>query len=788
MAYLNTNARTTKPTTNESFQPLGRMSALFGVFVGFVKRAEDVQRNGRLQVWIPEFGSAPEEEQGWITVNYCSPFAGATNVETISKTDIESFDKTQTSYGMWFVPPDINNQVLVMFVGGDSNRGIWIGSLYNQFMNNMVPGMAADAKNHQYPGKQIPVAEYNKWDTKVTQPDRAFHPYEETKFKGVGNQGLITDQGRGVTNSSARREAPSKVFGILTPGPAIDDTVSAQNIRRKGGSSFIMDDGTGSEYVQLATKTGAQIKIDETNGYVYVINRDGTSWIQMDQKGHIDIFSQFDVSIRAMRDLNFRADRNINMEAGQNVFIAAAKDTKLNGSKDIVYDINNVPKKFDVPWYQKTERGAGEGGNIVFEAQWDMHSTVVQNNLYVTTKAGKQEYNSKKNIDIFTDDNYNLKVTNNININAGQNISEKTPNIKIEATSSYGLKSPTITNEGAVKIKGTLDVTGNTGLGGTLGVTGTTTGANANFNTIRGFFPQINNGSGPNPGSNSGGFSPPSVNSPNTPTDPVTSALAEIKALTDAGDILPPIKSPYFKRGMQSWPTIVTRWPTYEPCPLHEQFKFSSTTGYTPKLNEGDKTYNGSGGAGNGATTSPPPNTTPGADNKVLPPPDTQDSIVAKDLNLKALECQLKIHEGVRYNVYLDSLGLPTAGIGHLLRSNEQQPVGTPISEDQVTRWFQSDSSTCIKDAQNFVGMDTWSDLDDNRKRALSDLAYNMGGARLGKFTTFRTAMQRKDFTAAGEALKNSKWFTQVGRRGPAIVSQIVNGVDPNGCDKKFPP
>ena len=127
MAYLNTHARTV--SNSDTFTPAGRTAALYGVFVGFVKEANDVRKNGRLRVWIPELGSAPDNPEGWIIVNYCSPFAGATNVETNSKADIESFRGTQTSYGMWMIPPDINNQVLVMFVNGDASRGIWIGSL-----------------------------------------------------------------------------------------------------------------------------------------------------------------------------------------------------------------------------------------------------------------------------------------------------------------------------------------------------------------------------------------------------------------------------------------------------------------------------------------------------------------------------------------------------------------------------------------------------------------------------------------------------------------------------------
>lgn len=829
MPYLNTHARTTGPTNNDLYQPTGRTPALFGVFVGFIKDASDVQRNGRLRVWIPELGSAPDDADSWVIVNYCSPFAGATNVETISKSGTQSFEGTQTSYGFWMVPPDINNQVLVMFINGDPSRGIWIGCLYNQYMNNMVPGMAADAKNWQHPGKNIPVAEYNKNDQKVTRPDSAMKPYEKTKFKGVGNQGLINDKARGITTSSARREAPSNVFGIITPGPVIDEKASPENIRRKGGNSFIMDDQTGSEYAEFATKSGSRIRLDETNGFVYLINRDGTAWIQMDQKGHIDVFSQFDISLRAMRDVSIRADRHLNFEAGQNVYISAAMDTKLAGTKPIVYDINNTPKSFDVPWYKKFPRGCGDGGNIVLEAQWDMHTTVVQHNLYVSTLGikkcktpfGAQYYRSRRNFEFETDSNYNLQANHTIFVPP-----TPTGEIRMQAETDYSLKvlgiqDPTfpykgkismdsliyglstkneivnkIREDGDFQIKAPLDVEKDVKFGKNLDVHLTfnaksgifdTTFANisgaliSNANRFNGILTPVASGV---PGGNGGPVVV--VPEPEPPTDPVHPPIAEMKELIIAGDILPPISDPFFSRPMQGWPTITSRWPTYEPCPLHETFNGNFTTGYVPPMTEGDKTYKGS--ANGGATTSPSTNTDQGANNKILPPPDTQDSVVSKDFNNKAFECQLKAHEGIKSNSYLDSKGLPTAGIGHLLRADEiaQYPIGTKVSDEQVSRWFQQDSATSIKDAQNFIGMETWNKLDDNRKRALADMAYNMGADRLGQFKTFKKEMQAGNYDQAAKQIENTPYYQQVKTRGPKIASQIRNGTDPNGCDKKF--
>lgn len=855
MAYLNTHARTTGATSNEQFKQLGRVNNLFGVFLGYVKDVSDIQKNGRLQVWIPEFGSEPEDKNGWIIVNYCSPFAGATNLDANTST-IENFNGTQTSYGMWFIPPDINNQVLVMFINGDAGRGIWIGSLFGQFMNNMIPAMAADAKNYQFPGKQVPVAEYNKNDKKVTQAERAFHPYQQTKFRGVSNQGLINDTVRGITDSSVRRESPSQVYGILTPGPAINPDSSVEKIKRKGGSSLVLDDGVGTEYLQFATKSGAQIRIDETNGFVYLINRDGTGWVQIDKDGNIDVFGARDVSIRAQRDFNIRADRNINIEAGQNIFIKAAKDTVESTTK-FVYDVNNLPQYKKIPYWKNVGEGNGKGGDIVMQALNNWQSTTkntayltivdnnmnvsVNNSLKVTTKTGGQDFRSNKGIKLTTDATVDISTKGNIRVGSEGTISvvgiggivnctqgdlslKAMGNIRsaaaasiLNSASEYGVQAP-------AKFSSSLSAVGQIS-------SSTTANLRAQWASTAG---------GLGPTSDGTASEPPAANpaSSEAALSAISAPPAEVKPLNEKINILAtwatsinyplwntstryfkgdvviheltiyycikeqPPQSVFpqsfwrlydqedkFKRNSQGVKTTVSRLPTYEPCPEHTL----GNKGYVksaPELNEGDKTYEGSSGAGNDATTSPPVNTDPGANNKSVQGDPPSDSSIAKDFNIKAFECQLKIHEGVKYVAYLDTENLPTGGIGHLLRANEisQYPIGSPISEQQVTTWFEQDCASAIKIATGYLGADVWSDLSDIRKRAVADLAFNLGGRGLSKFVNFKSAMVEKDYNRAGNELRNSKWYAQVGRRGPNIITMITQNTDPNGCDRKFPP
>lgn len=791
MAYLDSNARTTNPTQADKFQPMGRQTVYHGLFVGYVKRADDVQKNGRLSVWIPDLGSHPEEENGWVTVSYCSPFAGATNVETISKTNFQAYDSTQTSYGMWMVPPDINNPVAVMFIGGNPAYGVWIGCLYHQYMNHMVPGNPVNVRNAQYPGKAVPVAEYNKWNTTITDPARAQHPFHKTKFSGVSHQGLIRDAWRGLSTSGARREAPSEVFGILTPGPVIDDDATPQNIRRKGGSAFIMDDKVGTEYIQLITKSGAQLKIDETHGFVYLINRDGTGWIQMDYEGNIDVFGAKDVSIRAQRDINLRADRNVNIEAGQNVFIKAAKDT-IEEKQKFTYDVNNKPKTKEITTYKYVGEGNGKGGNLVTHALNNWHSTtfneafltveqldfnvVAAESFYVTTQRGGQDFKSELGVKVTTPGSFDVIAKDSIKMASEYGISlSSRDNVNICSKQKLSLNG-----DKGVAISSYTEV----------GVTGYTRFADTVFfkNTTK-FYGEVLYRIKPVHTPRMGNETVLDPESPEVPSTASAGAIAEIKPVIDKINILYDWKDEdKFLRNSAGLDTTVSRLPTFEPCPEHQNFRFTATDGYVALSKPSDDLYNGSSGQGSNSETKQPDSTGDTTeDNREILPEEPSQHAVAKDFNEAAFRCQLIKHEGYRKVVYKDSEGLATGGIGHLLRTpteTTRYPIGSPLSEEQVEAWYREDSVIAIRGATSLVGAEQWERLSDVRKRALADLCYNLGKPRMSKFVKFLAAVKAEDWRTAGQELENSKWYGQVKARGPKIVTMITNNTDPNGCDK----
>jgi lysozyme len=136
-------------------------------------------------------------------------------------------------------------------------------------------------------------------------------------------------------------------------------------------------------------------------------------------------------------------------------------------------------------------------------------------------------------------------------------------------------------------------------------------------------------------------------------------------------------------------------------------------------------------------------------------------------MNLIELKKELIHFEGYRTVVYKDSLGLPTCGIGHM---DKQLLVGTTISADLIDAWYEKDIRNAIAIADRFCDM---SILDDVRQRTIVQLAFNLGN-RLFDFKQFQAAVKSLDWPKAVECLKDSKWYTQVGRRGPETCATLL--------------
>lgn len=143
-------------------------------------------------------------------------------------------------------------------------------------------------------------------------------------------------------------------------------------------------------------------------------------------------------------------------------------------------------------------------------------------------------------------------------------------------------------------------------------------------------------------------------------------------------------------------------------------------------------------------------------------------------MNISQLREQLKIDEGVKYEIYNDHLGYATFGIGHLVVAGDEEygkPVGTPVSEERVNAVFDSDVEKYISETKKvFPNLD---DLPEEAQQVLVNMCFNMGAPRLGQFKKFIAAVESHNWDTASVEMMDSRWAKQVGARAERLRDRI---------------
>lgn len=439
-----------------------------GPFEAIVVNHLDPFNMGTLEVELLKAtaGNNPERTGQLITCKYLSPFYGVTS--PLGTTANDGYDYTQKSYGFWAVPPDVGTRVLVLFTEDNARYGYWIGCIQDENMNFMVPdgrastNLTTPATPTNIQGLKLPVGEYNKKiETGAGKdPTRFSKPYNKDFTQVLEIQGLLTDETRGTTTTSARREVPSAVFGISTPGPldkrpgapVLQQGTEQHNVgyyaSRLGGSSIVFDDGddkflrkghaeeappfyanieageTGgdetiphNELIRMRTRTGHQILLHNSEDLIYIGNARGTAWIELTSDGKIDIFANDSISVNSEQDINFTAFRDFNVEAGRNINMKASARYASGANRD--------------------GRGS-EAGRIQFEAKHNFNLDVGAEGKITVGNSLQGLIGDAIKLESGTDSNLKVGGTLNIDTDADINV-YATEDIKINTDATYNV-------------------------------------------------------------------------------------------------------------------------------------------------------------------------------------------------------------------------------------------------------------------------------------------------------------------------------------------------------------
>jgi lysozyme len=145
-------------------------------------------------------------------------------------------------------------------------------------------------------------------------------------------------------------------------------------------------------------------------------------------------------------------------------------------------------------------------------------------------------------------------------------------------------------------------------------------------------------------------------------------------------------------------------------------------------------------------------------------------------MNREAVFEQLKIDEGVEYEIYKDHLGYPTFGVGHLVLETDPEnglDVGTPVSEERVRECFEADLDLAISECHALYSEGEFGDLPDEVQQILVNMMFNMGRTRLSKFKNFNAAIADGDWKKAAVEGRDSLWYRQVTNRAERLMSRM---------------
>lgn len=327
-----------------------------GITVGTVVDNNDPQQMGRVRALCPALGDLPTcliRDVPWAT--YASPLAGIDNTNNRGR---EGDDRSTgyVGYGMWNIPK-VGSQVLVMCIDGDPTFRVFVGCIYDQHHTNTIPhGRYFGTVEGPFTASEQPIQplydnqheafkdpESYEFRSRAAdfiasgmQPEFLNTRYNKTTQKPddkdvtvTGSDGKSFDVTQGYAASQLDPNGRHSITGKI-----YDSTVYSWTT--PGFHGISMDDRQENCRMRFRTTGGHQIILDDTNERIYISTAKGKTWIEIDEQGGIDIFSEQDFSVRSDGDINFTTKKAFRVSAETGIHLATTNgSTRIHSYEDI---------------------------------------------------------------------------------------------------------------------------------------------------------------------------------------------------------------------------------------------------------------------------------------------------------------------------------------------------------------------------------------------------------------------------------------------------------------------
>ena len=155
-------------------------------------------------------------------------------------------------------------------------------------------------------------------------------------------------------------------------------------------------------------------------------------------------------------------------------------------------------------------------------------------------------------------------------------------------------------------------------------------------------------------------------------------------------------------------------------------------------------------------------------------------------MNKNAVKEWIEGGESRKQQVYLDSAGHPTIGVGfNLDRADASQKIEAlgldysavrdgrvSLNDEQIDQLFDADVDRAIADARTIVS--NFETIPENKQKVVVDMVFNLGAAGFSGFHKTIEAIENEKWQTAAQEMRNSRWYGQVGRRAVADVEAMA--------------
>jgi len=137
--------------------------------------------------------------------------------------------------------------------------------------------------------------------------------------------------------------------------------------------------------------------------------------------------------------------------------------------------------------------------------------------------------------------------------------------------------------------------------------------------------------------------------------------------------------------------------------------------------------------------------------------------------NIEYTEHLIKKQENEILEVYLDSKGVPTAGVGHAFHA------GSKITQEISDKLFEMDLHIAYFDCLKFKFKFNM-DLDGPREAVIINMLFNMGYGKTCKFKRMISAIKYKLYSLAAFEMLDSQYANDVKDRADELAEIMETG------------